>query len=82
MMVAIDFETHRVKRYSPFFTFEKTNIEYTLGFVVQNDNLLIGYSVMDRETKFITVAKQWFDERFILVGGDRSTLQGTYGSPA
>jgi glycosyltransferase involved in cell wall biosynthesis len=67
MMVAIDFANYRVKRYSPLFTFEKERVEYTLGFVVQNENLLIGYSTMDRETKFITVAKQWFEERFIRI---------------
>jgi glycosyltransferase involved in cell wall biosynthesis len=67
MMVAIDCETFQVRRHSPFLTFEKTSVEYSLGFVVQDDNLLIGYSVMDRETKIITVAKQWFEEQFIVV---------------
>jgi hypothetical protein len=65
MMVVIDFASFRVKRYTPLFAFEGAKIEYTLGMTFQNDEITIGYSVMDRETKFTTVAKSWFDDRFI-----------------
>jgi glycosyltransferase involved in cell wall biosynthesis len=48
----------RFKRHSSFFTFEGGSVEYTLGFVVlPGDDLLIGYSLMDRETKFVRVPR-------------------------
>ena len=56
-MVVLDKNTNKLKKYSYLFTFEKKPIEYTLGFVY-NDNLkelIIGYSLMDRETKFIFI---------------------------
>lgn len=53
----------RFKRQSAFFTFEGGWVEYTLGFVVvAGGDLLIGYSVMDRETKFVRVPRSSVDE--------------------
>lgn len=58
----------RFKRHSSFFTFEGGRVEYTLGFVIVRDggsgdsgDLLIGYSVMDRETKFVRVPRLFLD---------------------
>ena len=51
----------RFKRHSAFFTFEGGGVEYTLGFVVLGDDLLVGYSVMDRETKFVRVSRESLD---------------------
>lgn len=53
----------RFKRHSAFFTFESGGtVEYTLGFVaLGGDDLLIGYSVMDRETKFVRVSRLSLD---------------------
>jgi tetratricopeptide (TPR) repeat protein len=59
MFVAIDATTLNVTRYTPFFTFDKECVEYTLGFVETGDSVLIGYSCMDRTTKYKSVSKQW-----------------------
>jgi len=63
VFVVLDEETYEVKKYSRLFTFEKQPVEYTLGFVYfkEKDQFLIGYSVMDRETKFIQVPKKRVD---------------------
>jgi hypothetical protein len=67
ILVAIDHKTYNIVRYSKLFTFEKEKVEYTLGFVfLENANaFLIGYSVMDRETKFIQVPKPAMEKLFI-----------------
>ena len=65
IMVVLDPKTLKPIRYTPFFTFEKEKVEYTLSLVEFGDNLLIGYSILDRETKFITVSKEWFSSRMI-----------------
>ena len=67
ILVSIDPKTYNIVRYSKLFTFEKEKVEYTLGFVfLENANaFLIGYSVMDRETKFIQVPKPAMEKLFI-----------------
>ena len=61
IMVVLDAHTLKLKQHSPLWTFEKEKVEYTLGFVEKDQNtLLIGYSVMDCETKFIEVPKNVF----------------------
>ena len=57
MFVVVDAETYIPKKYTPLFTFEKKKVEYSLGFVYLEDLdvLLIGYSLMDCETKYMTV---------------------------
>jgi hypothetical protein len=61
MFMVLDKETLKLKKYSVPFTFEGEKVEYTLGFIsmsVNNcDYLLIGYSIMDRETKYMTIEK-------------------------
>jgi glycosyltransferase involved in cell wall biosynthesis len=66
IFVALDVKTMELKRYSRIFTFEKEKVEYTLGFVYLEENreLLIGYSLMDRETKYISVGRDKVDELF------------------
>jgi hypothetical protein len=60
-MVILDIYTFKIKRYTPFFTFDKECVEYTLGFVpIRDDEFLIGYSRMDRSTEYKTVKKSWF----------------------
>ena len=39
-------------------------VEYSLGFVEVDEDILIGYSVMDKETNFIRVKKKWFSYMF------------------
>jgi hypothetical protein len=68
-MVAIDANTFQIRRYTPFFTFEKECVEYTLGFAPFNENaedyeFIIGYSRMDRSTEYKVVRKQWFEGMF------------------
>ena len=72
LMVVLDSTTFELKRYSPFFTFEKEKVEYTLGFVYNKakddksqDEFLIGYSTMDRKTEYIVVPKSRFDGLFL-----------------
>ena len=67
VMVVLDKTTFAVKKYSPLFTFEKEPVEYTLGFAPIGDDLLIGYSVLDRETKYMMVAKDWFKSQFLFL---------------
>jgi hypothetical protein len=60
-MVVLDSKTMKLKKYSNLFTFEKSPVEYTLGMVFIDETLLIGYSIMDRETKYIGVSLDEFD---------------------
>lgn len=64
LITVLDAETMVLKRYTSLFTFEKSAVEYTLGFVyfVVQNQLMIGYSVMDRETKYIMIDKKVFDD--------------------
>jgi len=64
--VVLDRNTLQVKKYSTLFTFEKQPVEYTLGFVYNTDDnaFLIGYSVMDKETKYINIGRNEIDKLF------------------
>lgn len=67
VMIVLDKTTYQVKKYTPLFTFDKNKVEYTLGFVFweTTKRFMIGYSVMDRETKYIMVSKHIFDTMMI-----------------
>jgi tetratricopeptide (TPR) repeat protein len=67
IMVVLDRTTYQLKRYSSMWTFEKSKVEYTLGFVYmpKTDQFLIGYSVMDKDTKYMMVPKSAFDDMMI-----------------
>jgi tetratricopeptide (TPR) repeat protein len=69
MFVIVDADTYILKKYTPLFTFEKKKVEYSLGFVhlVDLDVLLIGYSLMDCETKYMTVDLDSIREMLITV---------------
>uniref|UniRef100_A0A6C0JGA0 Glycosyltransferase 2-like domain-containing protein n=1 Tax=viral metagenome TaxID=1070528 RepID=A0A6C0JGA0_9ZZZZ len=68
IFVTLDSKTMELKRYSRIFTFEGEKVEYTLGFVYREntEEFLIGYSLMDRETKYMTISKDKIEELFIL----------------
>lgn len=67
LFVCLDAETLTVKKYTPWFTFEKRPVEYSLGFVfLDTDRILIGYSTMDRSTKYMAIAKTQIDEMMIM----------------
>ena len=67
MVVILDLATMRLKRYTRLFTFEKKSVEYTLGFVYipETRRLLIGYSILDRETKYIMVGRDTIDNMMV-----------------
>jgi tetratricopeptide (TPR) repeat protein len=69
IFVVLDASTYALKKYTPYFTFEKEKVEYTLGFTYdKNTNeFLIGYSVLDKECKYITIFKNYFDKQMIMV---------------
>ena len=68
IFVALDKKSMELKRYSRIFTFEKEKVEYTLGFVYleESDEFLIGYSLSDKETKYMTISKNKVEELFYL----------------
>lgn len=57
IIVVLDIETFKVKKYTPFFTFNKEKVEYTLGmtYFSTTNEILIGYSIMDKQTDFILI---------------------------
>lgn len=67
MFVVLDSTTFEVKKFTPYFTFEKEKVEYTLGFVYYEttNELMIGYSVMDRETRYTLFDKGVIDSMMI-----------------
>lgn len=64
LIIALDTETGLLKRYTPLFTFEGEKVEYVLGFERmfctsnQEDSFLVGYSLYDRETKYMVISKE------------------------
>jgi hypothetical protein len=67
MITVLDATTLELKKYTKLFTFEKAKVEYTLGFVYleKSNELMIGYSLMDRETKYMIVNKSKLDDMFV-----------------
>jgi len=60
IIVALDPRTYEVIRYTPYFTFEKEKVEYTLGFVYfdTTDEILISYSLMDKSTDYLLMERE------------------------
>ena len=69
MIVVLDKVTLNLKKYSQLFTFEKKSVEYTLGFVYfeSKRQFLIGYSVFDKETKYIITGRHILEDMMIHV---------------
>ena len=67
IIVVLDSTTYEVKKFTPYFTFEKEKVEYSLGFVYfeESSELLFGYSIMDRTTKYALYNKKIFDDMMI-----------------
>jgi tetratricopeptide (TPR) repeat protein len=59
LFVVLDLVSLAVKRFSPFFTFEGEKVEYCLGlmYFAEKDELMLGYSLLDRETKYMVVPR-------------------------
>lgn len=58
---------YQLKKHSQLFTFDKCPVEYTTGFVYNEDKkqFMIGYSTNDNTTNFINLDKQYVDSLFI-----------------
>ena len=67
VFVALDAITYEVKRFTPYFTFKKEKVEYTLGFVYfdSTKELLIGFSLMDKETDYIIIDHSVIEDMMI-----------------
>jgi tetratricopeptide (TPR) repeat protein len=65
LFVVLDADTYQVKKYTEMFTLEREKVEYSLGFTVMGDDFLIGYSLMDKCTKYVTIPKLRFDSIMI-----------------
>lgn len=64
MLVVFD-EAMHLKRYSAPFKFEGACIEYCLGLIVEEDRVIVPYSVMDNTTKLAVYDKKYMDSKVI-----------------
>jgi glycosyltransferase involved in cell wall biosynthesis len=66
VFVVLDPITYEVCRFSRFFTFEGEKVEYTLGFIYieATNTIQIGYSTMDKTTKFMEISLSKIQELF------------------
>lgn len=71
IMVLLDKHTLRVISYTPLWTFEKQPVEYTLGMVLLQNRLLIGYSILDCETKYTIISTHIF-KNMMIINNDKS----------
>jgi glycosyltransferase involved in cell wall biosynthesis len=67
IIVVLDKNELTLKKYTNLFTFEKQKVEYSLGFIFfkTQQKFLLGYSVLDKQTKFCYVSKHVFDDLMI-----------------
>ena len=63
VFVVLDLDFNFIKM-SSMFTFENKHIEYCLGLQFRDDKFLLGYSTMDRTSRFIQVDKSEINELF------------------
>ena len=69
LIVVLDGATFAVKKYTSLWTFHaNAKTEFSLGFMPMDRNssqFLIGYSVNDQETKYMTVLRNVFEQKMI-----------------
>jgi tetratricopeptide (TPR) repeat protein len=67
LFIILDINTLTMKKYTKLFTFEKSPVEYTLGFIylINTNEFLISYSIMDCQTKYMTIGKDKVEELFL-----------------
>jgi tetratricopeptide (TPR) repeat protein len=59
--VVLDASTYAYKKHTTMFTFEKEPIEYCIGINYEpNGDFIMGYSILDGTTQFISIAKSTF----------------------
>lgn len=68
IMIALDKLTMQLRRHTPFFTFANNKVEYSLGFIKRKEHFIIGYSEMDKTTRFISVHEKSFLNMFKRLG--------------
>jgi len=61
-MVMLDKQSLQLKGYTKMFTFQKEKVEYSLGMDMIDDDIVFGYSIMDRDTRYMSMNRSWFDE--------------------
>lgn len=66
VMVMLDKDTLQFKNYTKLFTFKKEKVEYSLGMDLFDKEIYFGFSIMDRETHYLSVKKEWFEENKLL----------------
>lgn len=64
-IVIIDKDTFQLIKYSRPFQFEGENIEYTLGFVIDNDRFIVSYSLWDNQSKIVTYPMNYINNLFL-----------------
>lgn len=65
-MVMLDKQTLAFKNYTTLFTFRKEKVEYCLGMEQVGNEIYFGYSIMDKETHYMSIKKTWFDNNRIM----------------
>lgn len=63
--IKIDKDTFQIVDYTCLFTFDKNIVEFSLGFIVYKNHLLIGYSTNDCTTKFKIVSFNAVEKLFL-----------------
>jgi hypothetical protein len=58
----LDKQSLQLKGYTKMFTFQKEKVEYSLGMDMIDDDIVFGYSIMDRDTRYMSMNRSWFDE--------------------
>jgi tetratricopeptide (TPR) repeat protein len=62
LFIILDSKTLKYKKHSQMFKFEGEKIEYALGLVVEQKQIIITYSTWDRTTNLITLSRNKVDE--------------------
>jgi hypothetical protein len=69
IFVVLDARTYQLKKYSCPVTFEGQKVEYSLGllYLADSNEFMIGYSLYDRETKYMLVNKDKVDSLIVVI---------------
>jgi len=69
VVTVLDRATFAPKKYTVPWTFEGSPVEYTLGMTYDANTrqFLIGYSVLDKETKYVRIGRDFFEDQFIVL---------------
>jgi hypothetical protein len=65
-IVMLDKQTLTLKNYTKMFSFIGEKVEYCLGMEAIDEDIVFGYSIMDRETHYMAMKREWFDRNRML----------------